>query len=388
MDPVKASETPVPRGTFSTKKRPGEDGSPTQIKKQKRDSDPGQPYSPIQPIHQAPMQGHGVLKPLLVPNGNGPSHRPNMSTSNGEHQQQAALPSQQPQQQPPIDPNLFTMYSEPDQSTRYGDSRYQYSNGEQTQPYHQPQSMYQIPSLEQIANEVLVDMNGNEPQDQGFRFQHPTVNEGFHPVDGADTASMPNGTTKMSTSVDSAVSLPNAGVPGQTNATSHRLSGAEPLDIPANGLSAEDMAVLNHLPHAHPSIETKHARTDGNTTSSHTAPSTSPNSTKVDVSSLPLYQPPAPPSRSPDALRRQPPTPNGIGSAKNVSPVEATPLKRKRDSTSTTPGASSAKKVKADGVDRRKSGESSEAGGEQDRQSMELAKILQQQELGLRRRSK
>lgn len=388
MDPVKASETPVPRGTFATKKRLSEDGSPMQIKKQKRESDPGPSYSPIQPSQPAQMQGHGVLKPLLVPNGNGPSHRPNMSTSNGVHQQQAALPPDQPQQQPPIDPSLFSMYSESDQSTSYGDSRYQYQNGQPTQPYHQPQSMYQIPSLEQIANEVLVDMNGNEPQDQGFKFHHSTVKEGFHQVDGADMASMPNGPTKTDTSADSAVALPSLEAIEQHNAALRRLNGAEPFDTRANGSSVDGVAIPNDLPHAQPSIEARSAQVNGEPSSPLTLQRTSPAVTKVDVSSIPLYQPPAPPSTSPDAAKRRPPTPNGVGSANNISPVEATPLKRKRDSTSATPGAKSAKKVKADGVDRRKSGESSASGEQQDRQSEELAKMLQQEELGLRRRSK
>ena len=360
----------------------GEDGSPVQIKKQKRESDPGPSYSPIQQSHHPQMQGRGVLKPQ--PMSNGPSHTPRMASSSDEHLQEPSSAPEEPQQQPPIDPDLFAMYPEPDQNARYGESRYHpYPTTEQSQPYSQPQSAYHIPSLEQIANEVLVDMNGNEPQGHGFSAQHSDMQA----LDGPDTAPMLNGHAKVETSVDSAVSLPVTEVLEQNAAGPNRPNGAVLSDTRPNE-PAPDSKTVHHdgLP-AQQSIETDSAKTHQQRTSPLTALSTSPTTTNKNISNLPLYQPPAPPStsRSPEAaIKRQPLMPNGVNHGKSSSPVESTPLKRKRDSSSTTPAAKSAKKVKGESVERGQSGELMSV----DVESLELARMLQQEERGLRRRSK
>ena len=140
-------------------------------------------------------------------------------------------------------------------------------------------------------------------------------------------------------------------------------------------------------------------------------PPTSPESDrpKSGASNLPLYQPPAPllsQSQSPDTTRRLQsgvsvlPTSNGVSSSSHAhenaaSPAtnkEATPSsKRKRDSTSATPGtaskSASGKKVKAQAkADGPPGAEGGGPNGEE--QSMELARALQQEDLGLRRRSR
>ena len=333
------------------------------------------------------MQGHGVLRPL--PFANGVSHLPRTSSSSGEQQQHSPPTPEQSQQQPPIDPSLFAMYPEPEQNGAYDDSRYPYPTTEQPQPYNAPQPAYFIPSLEQIANEVLVDMNGNEYQEPGSNAEQLDSKEHVRLLNGADTAPMPNGETKPNeSSADSAVSLPNSEVLEQ--------NGAEAMDHPAQHISdartnneSSHAAVAEHheLPPAHQSIEADTIQANHEPTSPLTAASTSPTAAKGSVSNLPLFQPPAPLSQSPETAKRQPLMPNGVSHGNSSSPVEATPLKRKRDSTSVTPGAKSAKKARVDGGDHHLDGVQMGQPTE-DRQSIELAKMLQQEDLGLRRRSK
>ena len=394
MDPVKAAETPVPRGTVTTKKRPlAEDGSPLQIKRQKRPSDPEQPYAHIQSSHHPHMQGHGVLKPLPV--SNGPSNRPRIPNPNEQRQRDPpSAPEQQhhhqhqQEEQPPIDPSLFTMYPEPDEGAAYDDSQYPYPSTEQRQPYNHPQQAYQIPSLEQIANEVLVDLNGNETHEQVFNAQHPDVHQLARVLDEPVTASMPNGHAKPDESVDSAVSLPTSEVLEQNVAKSDLLNNQEPPHTEMNAITPNGQANHTDLHSAHQSIETSAAKSNHDPTSPFIGSNTSPAVPKNNVSNLPLYQPPAPPSTSPDNTRQQPSMLNGLTNGKSSSPTEATQHKRKRDSTSTTPGPKSAKKAKVDGAERRQSREAPFNEEGVDHQSLELARMLQQEDLGLRRRSK
>lgn len=322
----------------SKKRQSTEDiGSPLLVKRQKSDGGPESVPTGLQPAPQ--MQGHGVLKPQTVQHGR--PYQPRASNVSNAHSRRDSEHDEH-QQQPQIDPNLFSMYPAPEENEGpYSDYR-PYPTSEQPRTYNAPPASYNLPSLEQIANEVLVDMNGNEYHDQGAQ-------QVF------DTAPMSNGHVKPDESVDSAVSLP----------------ASESKSPP------EEAAAVHHeLPQ--PSIETRVAQALGGSTATPVATSTSPVAKSV-VDGLPLYQPPAPLSHSPETSRRQSAMPNGVHYSKATSPVEG---KRKRDSTSVTP-ARAMKKVRMDGAD-----EHSVMPPGEDMESIELARSLQQQDLGLRRRSK
>lgn len=316
------------------------------------------------PLQQAPiMQGHGVLKPQ-----NTSAKQPRKSTPRqqapargGQHKQP------QTEEQPAIDPNLFAMYADHEQhqdKETYENGHYDYQHHDNQHNYL-PHS-YQLPSLEQIANEVLVDMNGNEY-------------EGLP---------LPNGHGKVEESTDSAVSLPT------TEVLEQRTVGP-PYEPDIETRLAQAFSVSGLPLTTHPSIETNGAQQ---------APPDeppSPERPKSGVSHLPLYQPPAPLSQSPEATKRQPFLPNGVNArsqGQSASPAEAaSPSKRKRESESGTPSAiKGAKKARVDAAVREASQEivvsSAASGGvtqtKDEKESLELAKMLQQEDLGLRRRSK
>ena len=379
VDPVKASETPVPRGSVSTKKRSfGEEGSPdTPAKKPKIKGELFQPYSQIQLSPNPQNHGQGVLKPQPI--SKAPSNRPRASPS-ANRQRIEPQPANQPEQvrHPQIDPSLFSLYHQPDENAGYDHANYSYQTGEQPQPNGLPSAPYQLPSLEQIANEVLVDLSGNDNQEQELKSKLLEFNQFVNAAQSRDTAPMPNGDAKPDESVDSAVSLPNTekleqnGVYSAESSVQPRVdeqAASEPLP---NGVPAKQEA-----PAAHPSIETDAFIVR--------RPAEKPSPSAIEQ--LPLYQPPAPPSKSPETVKRQP---NGISHGNSMSPEAATStsLKRKRNSTSATPGSTSAKKAKVESGEVRRSREPSVPLTEEEKQSLELARMLQQEDLGLRRRSK
>lgn len=161
VDPIKAAEAPVPRGSVSSKKRPSDEaaqGTPVPVKKIK----PSPPTNGVPPAPSFP-QDHSASNSAVQhpPNGYHPSpapqpHSQSQSTSphqsNGEtyhqpqhfHQEQARHVSHE-QHQPPLDPSLFG-YPEPSNNA-YGNQSYPYPSANQV-------AQYQLPSLEQIANEV------------------------------------------------------------------------------------------------------------------------------------------------------------------------------------------------------------------------------------------
>lgn len=264
-------------------------------------------------------------------------------------------PQQQPEeeeQQPPIDPDLFSMYPEPEGRGQYTANNYPYPSTEQNASYG-----YQ--SLEQIASQVL-DMNGGHHEE----FLDPAINgtaphEHVHVYEANDTAPMPNGLTKPDESVDSAVSLSN-GVTNGTNGSEQ--NGLTNGHHPHGAESNADEAVFYHgLSEVQRFVEASRQENGEHALPTTEAPAAQL-TPKTDVSSLPLYKPPAPLSLSPEATRR------------------AADAKRKRDSFSMTPGT---KKAKLDGVER----EDREA-SVQETEDERLARLLQQEDIGLRRRSK
>ncbi|KAK5168824.1 JmjC domain-containing histone demethylation protein 1 [Saxophila tyrrhenica] len=393
VDPAKAAEPPIPRAGIPSKKRAAlEDRQRSPLLK-KTSSEGSPSYTPISTPHQHHMVGHGVLKPSFLmsrrdcdkADGRASSERdasapPPRSRS---PQSQSEQPQLQPQTQPTpnIDPSLYEMYSTREREESYGEPRnsYSYPNADQGQPYPQGQSGYQMPSLEQIANEVLVDMNGNEQPEHAPSGLLPDGFDQIHAFNQSNAASMLNGLPhaepepKPDGSVDSAVSLP-------ANEASQNSTGSASL---ANGEAAQlEQGTVEGLPNGdvkpnmppQPSIETEQETVPHQPPSPALARATSPIDAKPNINTLPLYQPPAPPAKSPEVAKKQP---NGVQhGGVSMSPPTETPGKRKRDDASVTPSVKGAKKAKVGEV------------VEGDDGSAELVRMLQQEDRGLRRRSK
>ena len=317
------------------------------------------------------MQGQGLLKPQPIPKAQ-PRPKPSPS-ANRQHIQPQLQPQPLPPEpeQPQIDPNLFSMYTNHDEHVGYEDVKPSYPMAEQPQPPGLPSGPYQLPSLEQIANEVLVGLNGDDTREQDIKAQLLEFNRMANgvpngvPSGDSGTLELTTGEMKSDESVDSAVSLPLREALEQNNATTK--------DTPGEEQQHTDDALPNGEPveaPAHPSIEAESAQDDKFVVAK-AAP--------TKVADLPLYQPPAPLSTSPEVTKSQPVLTNGVGGS--PSPTESSSLKRKRGSMSATPG--SVKKARVD-----REGEPSVLLTEEEKQSLELAKMLQAEDLGLRRRSK
>ena len=140
----------------------------------------------------------------------------------------------------------------------------------------------------------------------------------------------------------------------------------------------------NGLPDPASSVEANGVRPQPSETAEDS--STSPAAkNEFDASTIPLYEPPAPAIQSPSSTKKQPLT-NGIHALKSREAVSTT-SKRKRDSISEIKGG---KNAKVNGViAHAQQGQSdvAVADGNEDQESMELARMLQQEERGLRRRS-
>ncbi|CAK3904819.1 domain-containing histone demethylation 1 [Lecanosticta acicola] len=351
VDPIKAAETPVPRGSASSKKRASEEntqGSPVPLKKKVKTSPVpnGLPAMPAFP-HDQKLTNGAVQPHREPPNGYQhspapPQHSPSHTTAQAQstnapyrsptlYHQESTRHLPQEQHQPPLDPSLFG-YPDP-ASSSYVNQNYAYPSSDRPGPY-------QLPSLEQIANEVL-DMNGRSHEDyHTFSAQEqrdpPPVSNGFTEA------------TRPDESVDSAISIPGS------DDGKHQAAKDD-----------DTMAPIQSLPDApvQASVESSHPiKTDAPTSEAQTSPSLQ----KSSVNDLPLYKPPAPLSLSPEVSKRQPHLTIGIGAEPSA------PVKRRRDSTSSTPGS---KKPRMGSV---------EPNCEQDVQR--LAKSLQQDDLGLRKR--
>ncbi|KAK5124570.1 hypothetical protein LTR85_001787 [Meristemomyces frigidus] len=362
VDPVKASETPVPRGSVVSKKRSiGEDGSPLQIKKQK--------LNESQPPPRPQAGTTGVLMPQHV--SRGPSHPPSMQPTSRPPPPVINEPPPDPQQQPEIDPSLFSVYPEPTEQGSHSNNSYPYPMNEQ--PYT---NAYEYPSLEQIANEVL-DMNGRGHEDyidaqlNALPYQQPhNPHVNVHVYESHDTAPLPDGSSKPDESVDSAISLPSTERLDQSTLAAHDRDRSVDERLMDAFAADSGAGVYHDLSFVQSSVETngaKHAESVGPAPA--IQPTTGP---KNDASGLPLYRPPAPVSQSPEQTKRQPVAfLNGAADSQ----------KRKRDSISAT---SDFKKARIDDAGGRASREPSVQETDDER----FARMMQQEELGLRQRSK
>ena len=249
------------------------------------------------------------------------------------------------ERQPPIDPGLFSAYSE---QTSYPESTAPFvTDGDYF--YNPPVPQFDFQSLEQIANEVL-DMNGRQYDDSIFDM----TGDSYHHNQGYN-ASAPHAAADDSSqhedSVDSGVAIPKLDLLNDA-------TGPETKEFfeEANEVSLQALPT-SHAPAKHDDNDVK--------------ASVEPSVDKGDeLSSIPLYKPPPPVSLSPELTKRVP-------HARTPS-HDATSQKRKREGLSATPG-SSTKRVRVD----------EEAGvrvAETETDDERVARMLQQEELGLRRR--
>ena len=265
-----------------------------------------------------------------------------------------------------IDPNLFSLYTtEGDSEPSYYETHYQpefsYPTTEHMQGYDQQQASanaYGFPSLEEIANEVLVDLSGPDPNDK-----QSTLETAMQAYQHASNSPMANGHPKPDESVDSAISLPTT-----ESVEQHGLPNGHDMDV------ADNVAAFNEFIVPDPPSETNGAR-PVSSARSEARPQSS--ASKSGAATLALYQPPAPLSQSPEVAKKQHVLANGNGVAHGSPPAEAG-VKRKRES-ATTP---SAKKARLD-----LQGGAEQAVADEEQESLELARILAQQDRGLRRRS-
>jgi F-box/leucine-rich repeat protein 10/11 len=348
VDPIKASENPVPRASATSKKRPGDENTPVQPKKKRVSSSLGDGISPGANFAEGHTNGTAPPPQHHVPNCD---YRPSA-------QQTQMAPQTTDTHAPALDPNLFA-YSDMAQNGGYADNnKYNYPA-----PQQRPQ-MYQYESLEQIASQVL-DMNGNSNED--YHHSEQTA-------DHIQVQQMTNGQSKhdgqievekVDGSVDSGVSLPGS-------------EGEQKDDVvveqPDLNADQSTFKIENEL-HAQPNGVTEAHSTSG-TTEKHVDFDSDPttHTRNPSMPSLPLYRPPAPLSQSPELARRLPVSSNGVANDE----VEING-KRKREDEAEIPGDVNvdAKEVK---------NESNEGETEDERKDRELAVALQQEGLGLRRR--
>ncbi|GAB7360976.1 hypothetical protein MBLNU230_g0959t1 [Neophaeotheca triangularis] len=372
VDPVKAAESPAPRGSAASKKRhsAGAEGSPAQSKRQKSTPIPDGPtgWNPQQEPHMPQRGQSGVLIPQQMTSETGAT-QPGIATrvSPHVHEQQQALhgqpqrgqgnhqelklPSHEHTQQ--VDPSLYSLYPEPSSNAPSGP----YSTAGHPYPSQEHAHAYQLPSLEQIANEVL-DMNGRHHEDHSDNmFQDPT--EQFvhqhayheHPrlFANGEMASIAQERSKPEESADSAVSMSTNG--------SHEANGTQQEEhSSADGTNNTASALGVGVP----------AHTNG--TATQQGPPTG----------LPLYQPAARLPKSPEAQRRSAPLANGIP---NQSPEATRKASQAWNGSGDDGNAMNTKSRDMDGA-------SAIIEGVDDEQSLRLARELQQEGFGLRGRSK
>ncbi|KAK0305274.1 JmjC domain-containing histone demethylation protein 1 [Friedmanniomyces endolithicus] len=328
VDPVKAAETPVPRGSVVKHRASEGDGSPLTVKRKSQDA-----------TSQVPNLEGGIAG-VLIPQKVIHDKQPAQLTS---RQKPPRIVHHAPddEQQPEIDPNLFS-YPEPTDEGAYTHHSYPYPEPEQQNSY-----VSEYPSLEQIASEVL-DMNGQadegdfiDRQLNALSYERLHGQHSSSPQDRHGAMSRTHGpTAKASDSVDSGVSFPHFDISGAAQDPERSLD-----DRLREALTADGTVTYEGLP----ALQTTTWSNGFGNGAPHSAVAGSESAegfmppANDDATALPLYQPPASLSESPEQVKRQPMT-NGI--------TKSSPHKRKRASFSTETMDSKRAKVDSVSVDR------------------------------------
>jgi len=215
-----------------------------------------------------------------------------------------------------------------------------------------------LQSLEQIASECL-DMNGGHgPQDEGFATQDVDASRpiALQPDTSAEDLSINGETVKPDGSVDSGISI---------TAGDKSTPASSPQDVfkDEQNVTSTHNFVDEHQTHP-PMLSPEVSKT---------MPVASP----AIINALPLYKPPPPPSLSPELSKRQPHAPL------NTDLFDLSPSrKRKQDPTdkpaSEHPLSGSSAFAESPAV--------TQSADASDEKSLELARLLQQDDLGLRKR--
>jgi F-box/leucine-rich repeat protein 10/11 len=402
VDPVKAEQTPVPRGSIvSNKKRrtSGETDSPTKKPKQARTSQ----AAPVMPFSMESSYQPNMVSPQQY------KQYPYAPEANIPHWQHASF-----------------MYPDP---ASMGGGVMLHSG-----PYNQQSDLngpYNAQSLEQLANEVLDSRYVNDgdytvPQPNGDSVLHPALQQqgSVSSQNGGYKEDISPLLAKAHPSVHPPNGVDHTNHPIDANGIEHRLTSSggpvQPHNTDQSGLhgvgavtKTYDSEAPLHPGHGQPSFVAVQSApaavlppSEGPSTLVQEASSLPQDSTTslavapITGLGIPLYQPPAPPltkSQTPRIKRHS----FGVSTKSPISRVERslsktpaptqalqttelkTPgsIKRKRDSLSATPGTTKSKKSQH--VTREKS-----IIEEEEEQSMQLARELQDQDWGLRRRSR
>lgn len=357
MDPIKAAETPVPRGSANKRRSLTDDSIPLQVIKKSRSG------IMDQAPHPRAVGQTGVLMPQTV--SHSPAHQPTMRAQSQQDQ------SISKQQQAEIDPNLYS-YPEPGEQNQYANGGYFYPSTVQPQQSQDPQ--YIFPSLEQIANEVL-DMNGRTHEERGpdmdyidAQLNAPIVPHNSHQAQSniqaqslQQTTCTPNGTANGDGNVDCAVSPSN-------NDANTKLE--QSVDERLRDALAAGNVIVHHTQHPMQTTIEKNVQTSDHSMSPPKNFQGLSQPMKSQVPSPPLYRPPATLSRSPEQTKRQP--------ASFVNGYSDSSPKVKMDFISRSPG------ITKEGISEVR--DSREHSPQETADEM-LARRLAQEEMGLRRRS-
>ena len=336
---------------------------------------------------------------------------PNIQTdhTSAQRAQVTALPNDDGhyEENIPIDPNLTSMYPEQVENAQQTGNRFSYQIDELTQPHA-------LQSLEDIANEVL-DIHGGAQGDAQTPIALPSIQEDpgntMHPHETPGTAPLLNSNSsgdgsRQDDGADSAISIqstknqeqnpklsednitvynhgqPNGHVTFEQAQDDCQVNGNSTSEAsPVNEIVPENVPLLQNLADGSEVVDT--ALTPAEQNGSPLAPTN-------EVDSLPLDQPPAEASQSPTKSISPAPVPNGT--IDTPPPVDAKLNKRKRDSLSGTGSPKDSKKNKTGPPHQRgahsKTRPANESETVEDKESLELAKLLQKEELGLRRRGR
>lgn len=405
IDPIKAEQTPVPRGSVVSKKRrtSGDMESPIKKSKQAKTSQ----AAPVMPFSMEPSYQQNMVSPQQY------KQYPYAPEANIPHWQHASY-----------------MYPDP---TSNGGNVVLHGG-----PYHQQSDLngsYNAQSLEQLANEVLDSRYVNDgdytvPQSNGDSALHPALQQ----QNSASSQSIGNREetspllAKARPSFHNGIGLDLANQPAEISHDHRPMSSGGPVQpYSANLLGSHSQNVagamsealkpepefaagqvnatsqdvsVQHLPEATALNGASMAHVEEAVSSPEkTAPSFSV-APITGLASIPLYQPPAPPltkSQTPRIPRHsfsgsteKPMIRMQRSLSKTPVPTQITETtelktpgskKHQRDSLSATPAT--AKSKKSEPVIREKS-----IVEEEEEQSVKLARELQDQDWGLRRRSR
>lgn len=377
---------------MSSKKRTADDGSPLDANKRLKPAEPGLSPAPVS------MQGmHGILRPngqpklsksvtppkappevyhklpgqFYRPSSSEGHHDQQLEQNQVQHQHQSQHQHQQTSQQqnaqpngsaPPIDPSLFTMYPEPSSNNGGPFSA-------PTNPYPMPghssadrPPLYALPSLEQIATEVL-DMNGGGDENgeaglaaiQAFNRQRDDYIHAYQQQNGGLLPE--NVPPPVDGSVDSGVSLsgateqkdgssPPGGAFNVFSATNEAESNSnvQPEHVPSPTVHHEMPPVSEVAPYSGPEtqkpepamFETQPEVHDTVESPSFVDFTTGENDNRrSSLAGIPFYQPPTSMSQSPEMMRSMPHgfPPSSPNKTKRESFVATSPEMFRRNST-------------------------------------------------------